>query len=104
MKYAGIIVERVQDFAQRFSKVGELLDKTRQAFDDVSILTAASGKSITTAARQLIKFGAQENKKRKSLASPSLFEEKDADADASGFLPGGQESLPEPDGMPEAGA
>ncbi len=104
MKYAGIIVDRVQDFAQRFSKVGEMLDKTRQAFDDVSILTAASGKSITTAARQLVKFGAQENKKRKSLASPSLLEEKDAGADASGFLPGGQESLPEPDGMPEAGA
>lgn len=104
MKYASIIVDRVQDFAQRFSKVGEMLDKTRQAFDDVSILTAASGKSITTAARQLIKFGAQENKKRKSLASPSLLEEKDAGADAPGFLPGGQESLPEPDGMPEAGA
>ena len=50
-------------------------EKTRQAFDEVNTVTQASGKSITTAARQLLKYGAQENKKKKSLNMPSLLEE-----------------------------
>lgn len=74
MQCANALVERVQLFAERFSKVGELLDKTRRSFDELAIVTASSGSSITTAARNLLKYGAQENKKKKSLNSSPLLE------------------------------
>lgn len=77
MKCASTIVERVQLFAERFARVDDMLQKTRQAFDSLGTVTAASGPGIITAARQLLKFGAQENKKKKSLGSPSLFEDKE---------------------------
>ena len=77
MQCANTLVERVQLFAERFARVGEMLDKTRRSFDDLNTVTAPSGPSITTAARNLLRFGAQENKKKKSLGSPSLFEEKE---------------------------
>ena len=79
MQCANTLVERVQLFAERFAHVDKLLDDTRKAFNDINISTAPSGKSITTAARNLLKFGAQENKKKKSLGSPSLFEDKEED-------------------------
>lgn len=79
MQCANLLVERVQLFVERFAKVDEMLAKTRKAFDDVNTVTAASGPSITTAARQLLKYGAQENKKKKSLGSLSLPEDKEAD-------------------------
>ena len=72
IKCASTIVERVQLFAERFARVDEQLTRTRKAFDELSTVTAPSGQSITTAARQLLHYGAQENKKRKSIASPSL--------------------------------
>ena len=74
MQCANTLVERVQLFAERFERVGDLLDKTRRGFDDLTVVTAPSGPSITTAARNLLKFGAQENKKKKSLTSPTLLE------------------------------
>jgi len=74
MQCANTLVERVQLFAERFAKVGELLDKTRRSFDDLTTITAPSGSSITTAARNLLKYGAQENKKKKSLNSPTFLE------------------------------
>ena len=77
MQQANLLVERVQLFAERFARVGDLLDKTRRGFDELTTVTAPSGPSITTAARQLLKYGAQENKKKKSLASPSLLDEKE---------------------------
>lgn len=77
MQCANTLVERVQLFAERFAKVGEMLDKTRRSFDDLTVVTAPSGPSITTAARNLLRFGAQENKKKKSLGSSSLFEDKE---------------------------
>ena len=77
MQCANTLVERVQLFAERFARVGELLDKTRRSFDDLTTVTAPSGLSITTAARNLLKYGAQENKKKKSLNSPSLLESTD---------------------------
>lgn len=77
MQCANTLVERVQLFAERFTKVGELLDKTRKSFDELNTVTATSGQSITTAARNLLKFGAQENKKKKSLCSTSFLEEKE---------------------------
>lgn len=78
MQCANTLVERVQLFAERFARVGEMLDKTRRSFDDLNTVTAPSGPSITTAARNLLKFGAQENKKKKSLnSSPALLEDKE---------------------------
>ena len=77
MQCANTLVERVQLFAERFARVGEMLDKTRRSFDDLHTVTAPSGPSITTAARNLLKFGAQENKKKKSLNSSSLLEDKE---------------------------
>ena len=74
MQCANTLVERVQLFAERFARVDDMLQKTRQAFDDVNTVTASTGKSITTAARQLLRYGAQENKKKKSLNSPTLLE------------------------------
>lgn len=65
MKTANMLIDRVQMFYERFEKVDELLDKTRKAFDDVKVSTASSGQSIEVAARKLIKFGAQENPKRR---------------------------------------
>ncbi len=79
MQCANTLVERVQLFAERFAKVGEMLDKTRRSFDDLNTVTAPSGPSITTAARNLLKFGAQESKKKKSLGSTSFLEEKEED-------------------------
>jgi DNA recombination protein RmuC len=79
MQCANTLVERVQLFAERFAKVGEMLDKTRRSFDELTVVTAPSGPSITIAARNLLKFGAQENKKKKSLNSSSLLEEKEED-------------------------
>ena len=81
MKAADTIVERVQSFAERFAKVDEMLAKTRQAFDSLVTVTAASGQSITTAARQLIKYGARENRKKRSLSqtqTPGLESSEDA--------------------------
>ena len=75
MQCANTLVERVQLFAERFARVGELLDKTRRGFDDLTVVTAPSGPSITTAARNLLTYGAQENKKKKSLnAAPTLLD------------------------------
>ena len=74
MQCANTLIERVQIFAERFQKVGDMLDRTRQSFDELNIVTAPSGQSITTAAKNLLKFGAQENKKKKSLNSPTLLE------------------------------
>ena len=74
MQCANTLVERVQLFAECFARVGEMLDKTRRSFDDLTTVTAPSGPSITTAARNLLRYGAQENKKKKSLNSPSLLE------------------------------
>ncbi len=72
MKCANMLVERVQNFAERFAKVDEMLQKTRKSFDDLNTVTADSGQSITVAARNLLKFGAQENKKKRTLADKSL--------------------------------
>jgi len=65
MKAAGMVVDRVQLFYERFLKVEEMLDKTRDAFEEVKGVTGASGQSIEVAAKKLIKFGVQSNPKRK---------------------------------------
>ena len=88
MQCANTLVERVQLFAERFAKVGDLLDKTRKSFDDLNTVTAPSGLSITTAARNLLKFGAQENKKKKSLNAPSLFDNTEGNNETTDLTDG----------------
>lgn len=65
MRTASQIVDRVQQFYERFLKVDEQLHKTGEAFEDLKRSTASSGQSITTAAARLLKYGAQENPKRR---------------------------------------
>lgn len=65
MKAANSIVDRVQMFYERFEKVDEMLTKTRQAFDDVKSVSASSGVSIEVAARNMLKYGAKGNPKRR---------------------------------------
>ena len=69
MKTASLVVERVQLFYERFLRVDEQLHRTGEAFEDLKRSTASSGQSITTAAHKLLKFGAQENPKRKPIPS-----------------------------------
>ena len=79
MDAANTVVERVQDFGQRFSEVEQSMHDTIRKMDRLKITTAASGPSIITAARNLIKAGARENKKKKSLSQidDSMFIDAD---------------------------
>ncbi len=65
MKTANTIVERVQRFYERFLEVEKQLNKTQEAFTELKNISGPSGKSIEVAASRLLKFGAQENPKRK---------------------------------------
>lgn len=65
MKTANMIVDRVQSFYERFSKVEEQFDKTHKAFLDLRTVSGPTGQSIEVAATKLLKYGAQENPKRK---------------------------------------
>ncbi len=67
VKAANTIIDRVQDFTKRFQEVENSVKTTLDKIDNLKITTADSGKSIITAARQLIKAGAQENKAKQSL-------------------------------------
>lgn len=68
MNAANTVIERVQDFGQRFMDVESSVNDTVKKITKLKITTADSGQSIITAARNLLKAGAQENKKKKSLA------------------------------------
>lgn len=68
MDAANIVVERVQDFGIRFSDVESSMNDTIKKINKLKITTADSGPSIITAAKNLLKAGAKENKKKKSLA------------------------------------
>lgn len=65
MKAASQVVDRVQQFYERFLRVDEQLHKTGEAFEDLKRSTQTSGMSITTAAQKLLRYGAQENPKRR---------------------------------------
>ena len=84
IKAANTIVERTQDFAKRFGDVETKMNDTVKAIGQLKITTAESGPSIITAARSLIKAGARENKKKKSIneADDIIF----IDADQSQLL------------------
>ena len=73
------IVERVQDFASRFNDVESSMNDTIKKMNKLKTITADNGISIITAARKLIKAGAKENKKKKSIEefSEQIFIETD---------------------------
>ncbi len=97
MDAANTVIDRVQDFGQRFQDVETSMQDTVKKINKLKITTADSGPSIITAARKLLTAGAKENKKKKALA----------DMDNNIFLDSDHESLPsaEQDGakstMPE---
>lgn len=64
---ANIVVERVQDFGMRFMDVETSMNSTVEKMAKLKVSTAKSGRSIITAAKSLLKAGAKENKKKKSL-------------------------------------
>ena len=64
---ANIVVERVQDFGMRFMDVETSMNSTVEKMAKLKVSTAESGRSIFTAAKSLLKAGAKENKKKKSL-------------------------------------
>ena len=80
MKAANTVIDRVQDFGIRFASVEKNITETVNSMQSLKISTAEGGKSIITAARALLKAGASENKKKKSLADmdDALYLEDDS--------------------------
>lgn len=76
---ANLVIERVQDFGMRFMDVEASMNDTIKKINKLKITTAESGPSIITAAKSLIKAGARENKKKKSVTDmdDTLFIESD---------------------------
>lgn len=68
MDAANTVIDRVQDFGVRFMDVESSMNDTIKKMSKLKITTADSGASIITAARNLLKAGAKENKKKKLLA------------------------------------
>lgn len=97
IKAANIIVDRVQDFGLRFMAVETSVNTVVKNIGELKITTSESGMSIITAAKNLLKAGAKENKKKKSLADlgDSMFIEDDPALMLS------SESTEESDGMTE---
>lgn len=83
MEAANTVIDRVQDFGQRFMDVESSMNDTVKKIQKLKITTADSGASIITAARNMLKAGAKENKKKKPLADmdDSLFIETDPTAE-----------------------
>ena len=79
MDAANTVIERVQDFGTRFQDVESSMNDTVKKMTKLKITTADSGQSIITAARNLLKAGARENKKKKSLSEmdDSMFLENE---------------------------
>lgn len=97
MDAANTIIDRVQDFGVRFMDVESSLNDTFKKISKLKITTADSGPSIITAARNLLKAGASENKKKKSLAEMdnNLFIESDQTLLLSPNAPGELEKTSE---------
>ena len=80
MDAANTVIDRVQDFGVRFMDVESSMNDTLKKMKKLKVTTGESGPSIITAAKNLIKAGARENKKKKSLAEmdESMFIESDS--------------------------
>ena len=85
MDAANTVIDRVQDFGLRFMDVESSMNDTIKKMAKLKITTAESGASIITAAKNLLKAGARENKKKKALEEmdDSMF----IDADVNLMLP-----------------
>ena len=72
---ANLVIERVQAFGIRFMDVETSMQDTMKKINKLKITIAEGGPSIITAAKSLIKAGARENKKKKTLSEmdESLF-------------------------------
>lgn len=79
MDAANTVIDRVQDFGIRFMDVESSVNDTVRKISKLKITTADGGPSIITAARNLLKAGARENKKKKGLAEmdDTMFLESD---------------------------
>ena len=79
MDAANTVIDRVQDFGLRFMEVESSMNDTVRKMKKLKITTSDSGPSIITAAKNLLKAGARENKKKKSLTEmdESMFIESD---------------------------
>ena len=79
MDAANTVIDRVQDFGLRFMDVESSMNDTLKKMAKLKITTAESGASIITAAKNLLKAGARENKKKKALEEmdDSMFIESD---------------------------
>ncbi len=84
MDAANTVIDRVQDFGVRFADVESSMQETIRKMSRLKITTADSGPSIITAARNLLKAGARENKKKKTLAE--MDESMFIDADSTPML------------------
>ena len=80
MDAANTVIDRVQDFGLRFMDVEASMNDTIKKITTLKITTAENGPSIITAAKNLLKAGARENKKKKALdeMDDSMFIETDA--------------------------
>lgn len=68
---ANDIVSRVQLFYQRFLEIEDRMNKVQDSFKDMRTVIGPSGKSIITAANNLLCYGAKEDpKKKKTLPKP----------------------------------
>lgn len=85
MEAANTVIDRVQDFGLRFMDVESSMNDTLKKMAKLKITTAESGPSIITAAKNLLKAGARENKKKKSLEE--MDDSTFLDADSSLMLP-----------------
>ncbi len=79
MDAANTVIDRVQDFGLRFMEVESSMNDTVKKMKKLKITTGDSGPSIITAAKNLLKAGARENKKKKSLTEmdESMYIESD---------------------------
>lgn len=68
IKAAETVIERVQLFGERFVAVESSVQDTVKRIGELKITTRDSGKSIITAAKNLIAAGAKERKNKTSLA------------------------------------
>ena len=86
MDAANTVIDRVQDFGVRFMDVESSMYDTIKKITRLKITTADSGPSIITAAKSLLKAGAMENKKKKSLAEidDSMFLEDEKNTPSFG--------------------
>ena len=81
MDAANTVIDRVQDFGMRFTDIEQSMQDTVRKMEKLKITTAGSGPSIITAARNLLKAGAMENKKKKPVEDigSSMFIEEQVD-------------------------